>query len=115
MERVHRACEQASSLSCPLTKTIVMDMIREHTGLTSVNALEETYLFFRKYYGWVWLRWERTQCLAPADVEHRIDVEAIGRIDVEASHRQKNCIVKMQFAATDLRSSVMGLLFSSME
>ena len=72
MCEVHRACEKASSLWCPLTKSIVIDLIRQNTKLTSVSALKDTYARFRKHYGWVWRRWGRIQCLAPADVEHRI-------------------------------------------
>ena len=53
MERVHRSCVQASSLWCPLTRNIVIDMIRQNTGLTSISALEDTYAKFRRYYGWV--------------------------------------------------------------
>ena len=72
MRRVHASCEQASSLWCPLTRSIVIDMIRLSTGLTSMNALEDTYFRFRRYYGWVWRRWGRIQCLAPANVETRV-------------------------------------------
>ena len=72
MERVHRSCVQASSLWCPLIRNIVIDMIRQNTGLTSISALEDTYAKFRRYYGWVWWRWGRIQCLAPADVNLRI-------------------------------------------
>ena len=72
MLSVHRACEQASALWCPLTKSMVIDLIRQKTRLTSITALEDTYQRFKKHYGWVWRRWGRTQCLAPSDVEFRI-------------------------------------------
>ena len=43
MCEVHRACEKASSLWCPLTKSIVIYLIRQNTKLTSVSPKK---LFF---------------------------------------------------------------------
>ena len=44
MCEVYRACEKAYYLWCPLTKSIVIDLIsQKKTGLTSVSALEDTY------------------------------------------------------------------------
>ena len=40
MRRVHASCEQASSLWCPLTRSIVIH-VGLNTGLTSMNALQD--------------------------------------------------------------------------